>query len=405
MDRYLLRFVLPAILALTLTGAASASGSDLPPPPARVVTADYEDVELREILRELAKEYGVTILGDESIDGVNVSIRFSGARLEDALEDLATSAGVHWKERRPGVYLMGGRTRGSRFFGEFAQTERYVPQHQAATSLAALLPPQFEEFIAIDELSNVLTITAPEALLPRIREDLRRIDAPSRQIVVEAVIAEISSDSIQESGFSWNLGQFGYDVRSGLTYSTATAEDLVRLRAMVIDGRATLRANPRLSAFEGRQASITVGQETWLVVFRDLVVFPRSEAQVIQTGITLRFVGYVSDDGWITLHLQPEVSDAVVTIDQNPTTAVRRANTHIRVRSGETIAIGGLNAESQSRSVHRVPILGQIPLLGELFTQRRTIRRQSETIILITPRLSEDEAPPADEDRNEAPAG
>jgi type II secretory pathway component GspD/PulD (secretin) len=69
---------------------------------------------------------------------------------------------------------------------------------------------------------------------------------------------------------------------------------------------------------------------------------------------------------------------------------VRRASTTVRVRPGETIAIGGLIQESTSRRVVRTPILGWIPLLGELFTHRETRQRRTETIMLITPRVSDD---------------
>jgi type II secretory pathway component GspD/PulD (secretin) len=356
----------------------------------RLITLELRDTSLREALAELAAQAGITLITDDTLEDLRVTADFQNVRLEDALEDLALIGDLHWKARRPGVYIIGSGAKDARFFSDFAITRRYTPQHQSGQSLIALLPDMYREYVHADEESNILTITAPERTMPRLLEDIARIDGPSRQFVVEALVAEVTHDDGQASGFSWSIGDFGINNDLQMSYSVARPSDFVLLQSLMTQGRATLRANPRLTAFEGRQASITVGQDTYFVVLLlEERAYPRSQAQVIQTGVTLRFRGYISDDGWITLHLTPEVSDAVVNLDANPSTTVRRANTQVRVRSGETIAIGGLIAESQYRQVSRVPILGQIPLLGELFTQRRTLNRRTETVILITPRLSE----------------
>jgi type II secretory pathway component GspD/PulD (secretin) len=374
--------LLIASTALALDGQGRASHRSA------LITAEYDEVDLREALRDLSRQTGVQIISDESAEGVFVTLRLDAVPLEEALDKLLLFGSLHWKKKDETLVLVSAATPDARFFREFAVTRRYVPQHQSALSLAALLPPLYDGMVLADEESNVLSITAPEPLMARLLDDLRVIDAPSRQFVVEALIAEVTTDRGQDTGFSWSLGQFAGDA-SGLSYTTATQADVIRLQALLTEGRATLRANPRLTAFEGRPAMINVGQDTYLLVFQDLVFLPRSQAQVIQTGITLSFTGFISEDGWITLRLEPEVSDAVVTIDQNPTTAVRRARTHVRVRSGETIAIGGLIQDAETRSVHRLPILGQIPLIGELFTHRRSFKRRTETVILITPHITE----------------
>jgi type II secretory pathway component GspD/PulD (secretin) len=87
------------------------------------------------------------------------------------------------------------------------------------------------------------------------------------------------------------------------------------------------------------------------------------------------------------MRLDPEVSDAVTQVNGNPTTNVRRASTNVRVRPGETIVIGGLVQDISSARVVRIPVLGSLPVIGELFTQRLNSRRKVETIITITPRL------------------
>jgi type II secretory pathway component GspD/PulD (secretin) len=90
------------------------------------------------------------------------------------------------------------------------------------------------------------------------------------------------------------------------------------------------------------------------------------------------------------MHLEPEVSDAVVLQNGNPSSQVRRATTDVRVKSGQTIVIGGLINQTLDNQIIRVPILGYLPIIGELFTQRTYAKKKIETIIMITPKTVDD---------------
>ena len=92
------------------------------------------------------------------------------------------------------------------------------------------------------------------------------------------------------------------------------------------------------------------------------------------------------------MHLEPEVSDAVVLQNGNPSSQVRRSTQDVRVKSGETIVIAGLVQQTMDNQIVRVPVLGYIPLLGEIFTQRNKTRKKIETIIMVTPKIVDDSA-------------
>lgn len=127
------------------------------------------------------------------------------------------------------------------------------------------------------------------------------------------------------------------------------------------------------------------------------VAFPINQIQQIRTGITLRFTPLLGDDGYITLKLDPEVGDAItVTPQGNPQTTIRRASTMVRVRPGETIVIGGLVQEFEKRSKSKVPLLGDLPLVGQIFQKKTSsTKKRTKLILMITPRLTEQGAGPA----------
>jgi type II secretory pathway component GspD/PulD (secretin) len=97
----------------------------------------------------------------------------------------------------------------------------------------------------------------------------------------------------------------------------------------------------------------------------------------------------VEDSGALNLHLQPEVSDAAAPVGGNPATTVRRADTYVRVEPGQTIVLGGLIRDIESKVSTKIPLLGDIPLVGTVFRSSRQVKQRTEVVIMITPRLIE----------------
>jgi type II secretory pathway component GspD/PulD (secretin) len=353
------------------------------------VTNAFVDVDIKTAIAESANQAGVTVIIDDSVKDRTISMTFRDEPFESVLEKLVLTFGGAWMLRSPGVFLVSSGQPDSPLFREMSTSELYIPENQSVETLMALLSPAVKPFVMVDRTANLIKVTAPATIYRQVLRELQMADSASRQFVVEALVTEVGVESGQETGFSWNWKRFSVDDRLNLGYSTASVADVARLRALIANGKATLRANPVVTAFEGRETSLSVGQETYYSLVAGNVSFQYSQIQLIRTGVMLKFSGFVARDGTITLRLDPEVSDAVVQVNGNPTTNVRRASTNVRVKPGETIAIGGLVQDVSSRRVVRVPLLGNIPLVGELFTQRLTQTRRVETIILITPRLTE----------------
>jgi len=352
----------------------------------------FSGTDIREALSEVASAAGVTVIPDDTIKTTLVYMEFRNEPVEGAIQKLAMLSGAFVKKVSDTVFLVSQATPEAGLFREFAETKSYRPHNTSAATLQALLPPNYKPYVQADLKTNYLSITAPSELVPRIEHDLRQIDMPPKQFVVEALVTELNENASKDFGFSWAWKNFGQNSDLSFTYTQASMSDIAQVKALIGSGKATLRANPRVTAFEGQESSLVVGQETYYSLLTGNVQFPTAQIQLIKTGVTLNFTGYVADDGTFTLNLAPEVSDAIVNVNGNPTTNVRRVTTMVRVKPGETIAIGGLIQEATSYSAKKVPLLGYLPLIGELFTQRSNTTNRREVIILITPHLADDGA-------------
>lgn len=357
-------------------------------PTSRRVTNVFEDAEVRLVLREVGNAVGVSIVADSSLKGIEVSVQFSDETVEQALEKLCLGSGLVWK-RKGDVYLVSTGAPDAPLFFEFAETRAYVPRVERAESLFALLARPLQAYTQVDKLSNLVTVTAPPRQLAAVLAALEVSDQPRRQFTVEALVTELSHESSAEAGFSWNWKNFAQGMESGLSYSQATSTDVAKMKALIGSKKASLLANPNIVATEGKEASITVGSETYYSMATGSAATPTIQFQRVNTGITLVVSGTVEPDGTLNLHLQPEVSDVAAPIGGSPTTTVRKADTYVRVRPGEAVALGGLTKVTETRQEQRVPILGSIPVIGEFFRSSQKARHKTEVVILIVPKLEQ----------------
>jgi len=350
------------------------------------VTNVFTDQDIRTVLSEIATLGGVTILPDTSVKAGEVSIEFKGDTVESALEKLSIIGGLMWKKKGD-MYLVSTGAPDAPMFNEFAKTKVYIPRTQPAESLYALLARSYTAYAQLDKSANMISITAPEKQLQAIWESLEAADGIRKQFVVEALVTEVSEVQGKETGFSWSWRKFAQGDDLGMTYAKATNADIVSLKAMISNNKATLRANPSILAVEGREASLTIGSETYFSIVTGNANNTFTQLQRVNTGITLKLTGFVEPNGALNLHLQPEVSDAAAPVGGNPSTTVRRVDTYLRVEPGQTIAIGGLIRDTETNEAEKVPVLGDLPLVGSIFRNSRKSKKRTEIIILITPRL------------------
>lgn len=214
------------------------------------------------------------------------------------------------------------------------------------------------------------------------------------QINIRVRFAEVARDELLDYGVSWNAlinnGSFSFGVLTS-NIANAPSSDGVDglLQALQQNNLLQILAEPNITAVSGQTASFLAGGEIPIPVpvGNDLVGI-----QYKQFGVSLLSTPTLLPNGRISMEVRPEVSSIASNNVQIagynvPSLQVRRADTVIEVGSGQTFAIAGLFQRQASDGIERIPVLGDIPILGQLFRSRRFQRNETELVILITPYL------------------
>jgi type II secretory pathway component GspD/PulD (secretin) len=231
--------------------------------------------------------------------------------------------------------------------------------------------------------------------------------------MIEAIVTEMSEAAARSLGSDWLItgsdgsastfniagnyatladsSFFATVSRLGRTWGDYDVNVITTLRALEDDGQVDIRANPRLATLTGRAASIFIGREEYYSIVTGPISYPYSKLELIQVGITLNVIPYVSSDGEITVDIKPEVSDVTgMGTSELPVVSKRSVTTKVRVRDGETITVGGLRLKTERSRRTGIPFLCNIPVLGYLFGHDVRYVDESEIVVFITPRLMEE---------------
>ena len=280
-------------------------------------------------------------------------------------------------------------------------------EHTVAEEVRQALPQAFRDRTQADPATNSLVVTAAEGVVERIVEEIRRLDQPPYQLRIDALVTEINSHGRRTLGLDWSwlddqrrgigkgspadIGNLAGNVL-GLSFVLDMRDFLINLRHAVEQGDATIRANPSVVTLEGKPASLFVGNVTYYVIDAgEGAQTTISRLEAIEAGVTLEILARVSDDGVIVLEVAPSVSDVQGSAIQDGTLPVigrRQVKTTVRVRDGETLALGGLLQQREVEQRTRVPILGDLPIFGRLFSSTRRSQEETEVLVFITPTFS-----------------
>lgn len=370
-------------------------------------TADLKAAELDEVLRAIAIQGNIDLVTAGYVKG-NVDAHLTDVPLEKLLRLILEGTNFTFAKVNE-TYIIGEgislKPSSLTFINSEVIKINWINVDEALNSLPDAFP---RTNIKILKDQNALAIVGTQQLIDKIKEYIYQIDKPAPQIMIEALIVDYSTSFGTELGLQEGKYQEGHlnlnlfpdaVIPLPLTYKSGKLdkEFAVSLRALVNEGKATIRANPRIATLNGREASIDV-----LTMYRyreqryneatgrlEPVGVPRA----VETGIKLKIKPWVTASNEINIDVSPEVSDKTGETEVSagggalPITSERRIQTTIRVKDGETIIIGGLVQSKKSESEARTPILGRIPIIGYLFKKLSKGESQSQLVIYITPHI------------------
>ncbi|HEY0614722.1 MAG TPA: secretin N-terminal domain-containing protein [Candidatus Elarobacter sp.] len=375
------------VLLLMLTGArlsSPAAGADR-------FTLDARDVELADVIRLLAARSGRNVVADGSVKPQRVTLRLRDVTFDEALTALVSAYGL--QAHRDGRILFVGDAAAmrTRYPGtNAARATESVPlrnlRASEAVKLARTSAP--EGALIAEDRRNAVIVSGSDDVRAGVRSLLHDLDAPGRQVMIEVRVADVQpvNDStnvgIQFGGAGYGagaLGQFPY----ALTKSALTVN--AQIDALVQRGRASILAQPRIATLNNREASLLIGEQYPVVTVNQQTGFP--SVQTIDVGVRLRLTPTIGADGTITAELHPEYSQIIGFNSSFPIVANRKVDATLRVRDGETIVLGGLFQDVDSETVTKLPLLGDLPVLGAFFRNRQSTHNKDEVVFFITPHV------------------
>lgn len=297
----------------------------------------------------------------------------------------------------------------------------------------------------IDARTNKISVTDIRSRLDQIGKMVHAFDERPKQVLIEAKIVQVTLNDEYKLGVDWqnvftslqnkvNL-RSNFQLASQGTFPTgftSGAEAVIGtfggtnyamlIQALKKVGDTNLLSSPRITALNNQEAKILVGESRPYAT--NTVVTPAAGATTtastlsfLDIGIKLFVTPSISDDGFITMKIKPEVSSSSTnyTYGSPPTTvpiiSTTQAETSVRVKDSNTIIIAGLIKDERVRNVNKIPIAGDLPLFGNLFRKTDKSIAKQELVIFITPHIISGEnnyvdvpvTPPVNEERFTVP--
>lgn len=267
--------------------------------------------------------------------------------------------------------------------------------------------------------AGLLTITAYPNELRAARDFLASMqERLQRQVIIEARIVEVSLNDEYQQGINWNdifrignaTGSLNFNSSAvtgtgGVFGATVNVGDFSGvLNLLQNQGNVQVLSNPRLTAQNNQKSVIKIGEDQYFVTNVSTTTItgtattstPNIELTPFFSGISLDITPQISDDGRVTLHVHPSVvqtnqQETVVKL-QNDTIVlplaqsnIRESDTIVTARNGEVVVLGGLMQTTYSDSQTKAPLLGDIPVVGNLFKNTSRREQKKELVILIRP--------------------
>ncbi|MCR4337899.1 MAG: secretin and TonB N-terminal domain-containing protein [Candidatus Omnitrophica bacterium] len=304
------------------------------------------------------------------------------------------------------------------------ETKVFALSYSRATDITEKIRPTLTNNIGhvrTDERSNKIIVTDTLTKLREIASIIEAFDVKEKEVLIEAKIVQIVLSDQYKFGVDWEAVVSDYhkvdlkndlDILSSadkggkLSVGTVSDDDYnVLLEALETVGATNILSSPTITAMNNQEAKILVGSTEPYVTTTTTTPSsgPATTAEsvnFIDVGVKLFVTPTIHMDDFITMKINPEVSSVikkVITSNNNtiPVIETSEAETKVMVKDGVTIVIGGLIKEERIESKNKVPVLGDIPLLGHAFRNSDELVRKTEIVIFLTPKIISGDIPVA----------
>ncbi len=405
------------------------------------LSLNFQDIDVRSVLQLIADFTDLNLVASDTVQG-NITLRLQNVPWDQALDLVLKTKGLD--KRQVGNVLLvapadeiAARERqeleSQRQIAELAPLRREVVQvnYAKAADIAKLFQSvtntegQVDErgSIAVDDRTNNIIAYQTQDRLDELRRIVAQLDIPVRQVMIEARIVEANVDYDKSLGVRWggtqifangrgavygsdDFGDEGGDagedsngnypfVDLGVTNRTAgigigyVTDNLIldlELSAMEKSGNGEIVSQPKVVTSDKETAKILKGSE---IPYQEASSSGATSTSFKEAVLSLEVTPQITPDNRIIMEVKvtKDAPDFANALNDVPPINKNEVNAKVLVNDGETIVIGGVFSNTQSRSVDKVPLLGDLPFLGRLFRRDTVTEEKSELLVFLTPRI------------------
>lgn len=428
--------VVEAVATESTTGVSSGN-----------VTLDFKDADINNVLRILSYKSGINIVAGKDVTGP-ITIRLTDVPWAKALDVILRTYGYTY-EREGNIIRV---TTTENLEKEELVTEVFALNYADAANVPTAIEEMLSErgSVKFDQRANLIIVTDIPTNVYKIKQVIEKIDKRTQQVNIEAKIIETTLDKDDKLGINWTtqvtasgasrpiIAPFHRKKYGGHFYpdgdtSAAAGDDIgafpanagtafpmalptnfafgtldftsfqAVLQVLKSKSNAKIVSNPRITTLDNKEAKITVATTY------NIPTYERNDStgsyeitgyEEKELGIILSVTPQINPEGYIVVQIDPEVSafstwDTFTTSGgtiQAPRYTTRKASTQVMVKDGDTIVIGGLIREQEVDTIIKVPILGDIPLLGLIFKKKEKTIDTTDLLFFITVNIVDSES-------------
>ena len=427
--KYLILLIV--ILGIICSNIISASANEL----------EAVDVDIRNLLTNIALANNLNIVISDEVQG-NVSVKLSNINAQDMIKIIVANNNYTYQFKDNVIYI----SKGDKDINLYTVQINYLELDKIAQTINLMLTGNLTDKIddkdkktainnkvMIDESENTISFYGTLKQYEQIKNFLQEQDKPQKQVSLEAKVTAIQKDAAKDLGVSWEWSKLPQSPEHEITYDTVkhtvinedgSKEEITdylpvdevtrkwnddenipgvirfgkgvdgypyefyyaaKIDALISDGKANILARPNITTIQGKEAVINIGSEVPVPTVSTTNSTTTTSIKYREGGIILKCTPRVNEDGIITVKVHTEVSSPMYVEDMKAYRFQKRsADTIVRLKDGQTMVIGGLIGSDEAKQMSKIPFLGDIPILGNLFKHIQKSKSDTEVMIFLT---------------------
>ncbi len=378
---------------------------------------------LNQVLMHLAQHQGVSIVCADSVT-TPVSVTLDKVSFEDALTAIVSIAGSAWVRSNGIIHVTSVTTAGklsAEVQGRQIRVFRldFASATDVETAVKGMLSPVGKSFTSVSKPTDnrkteeVVVVEDLPGYLRIIEQYVEKVDQPPRQVLIEAHVLAVTLQRDKNCGVNFKvlieqLGKAGGFQLHGFAnplaaqaffFSVDRGDLDLLVEALATQSDAKTLASPKVLVLNGQEAKIQVGQQLGFRVTTTTETSTLENVNFLEVGVVLKVTPRVCRNGEVLMQVKPEVSKGRVSpLTGLPESDTTQVETNVMLPDGRGMVIGGLIQDKDTDSQQKIPILGDIWLIGKLFQRHEIKKERQEIIITLVPRIVP--APLACDDRH-----